>query len=108
MAARKPVLCLDLGGPAIQVSDESGIRVSAHSPEQTVTELADAMTRLAGDADLRRRICQAGHERVVQNYAWDRKVEFIDSLYQAIVGAKGGDTQVEFELPPHALDRCED
>ena len=27
MAAGKPVVCLDLGGPAMQVTDETGIRI---------------------------------------------------------------------------------
>ncbi len=100
MAARKPVVCLDLGGPAIQVSDESGIRVAARDPRQTVADLAAAMALLAGDADLRRRMGEAGHERVLGNYTWTRKVAFYDSLYQSIVGAKdrGGDFRIDLEL----------
>ncbi len=88
MAARKPVICLDLGGPALQVSDEAGIRAPARTAAESVAALAEAMTRLAGDADLRRRMGEAGHERVVRNYTWDQKVAYFDSLYQTFVGAQ--------------------
>lgn len=100
MAARMPVICLDLGGPAIQVSKEAGFRASVQDPERTIAEIADAMTRLAGDADLRRRMGEAGHQRVVQNYDWERKLKLYHSLYRKIASAKekGSDLQLDLEL----------
>jgi hypothetical protein len=38
---------LKLGGPAVQVTEETGIKVAAENPEQTVHDLAKAMIRLA-------------------------------------------------------------
>lgn len=49
MAAGRPVICLDQGGPAMQVTEETGIKVPAPSPEQAVQELATALARLAND-----------------------------------------------------------
>ncbi|MCU0527265.1 MAG: glycosyltransferase [Elainella sp. Prado103] len=43
MAAGRPILCLDLGGPGVQVTGETGIKVPAHTPEQAVKDLATAM-----------------------------------------------------------------
>src|SRR5208337_4499961 len=49
MAAGRPVVCLDLGGPALQVTEDTGIKVPATSPEQVVSDLATAFYKLASD-----------------------------------------------------------
>jgi glycosyltransferase involved in cell wall biosynthesis len=36
MACARPVICLDLGGPATQVTDDAGLRIPAVDPERTV------------------------------------------------------------------------
>ncbi len=42
MAAGRPVVCLDLGGPALQVASRTGIKVAAIEPRQTVRDLSSA------------------------------------------------------------------
>ena len=44
MAAKRPVICLALGGPAVIVSEDSGIKVAAESPNQAVKDIAAAMS----------------------------------------------------------------
>jgi glycosyltransferase involved in cell wall biosynthesis len=56
MAAARPVICLDLGGPGIIVSPESGVKVPARAPDQIVADLAAAMVSLARNPELRRRL----------------------------------------------------
>ena len=56
MAVGKPVICLDLAGASEVVTSETGIKVPAISPEQTVRDLARAMSRLAEDPELRVRM----------------------------------------------------
>jgi glycosyltransferase involved in cell wall biosynthesis len=72
MAAGRPVLCLDLGGPAVQVTSETGFKVSAHTPQQAVEDLAIAMTRLAEDSELRIQMGKAAQTRVRE--VFDREV----------------------------------
>ena len=43
MAAGRPVICLDWGGPGFQVNDETGFKIYPTSPDQVVTEMAIAM-----------------------------------------------------------------
>lgn len=56
MAAGRPVICLDLGGPALQVAEETGFKIPATTPEQVVAGMAQAMLWLARDDALRRRM----------------------------------------------------
>jgi glycosyltransferase involved in cell wall biosynthesis len=88
MAAGRPVICLNLGGPATQVTQETGIKVSASDPQETVKGLAEAMTRLAGDAELRVRLGQAGQKRVKEVYDWEVKAKIWVQLYQDVVAQK--------------------
>lgn len=89
MAAGRPVICLDLGGPSIQVTKETGIKVSAHNPDQTVKELAAAMEELLHAPVLCKQMGAAGKLRVQQYFSWEAKgrelsQEYIE-LHQEVV-----------------------
>ena len=77
MAAGCPVVCLDLGGPALQVTAECGFKVAAISPDQTIRDLAAAIEELATDADLRARLGRAARRRV-EAFSWERKLEALE------------------------------
>lgn len=87
MAAGRPVLCLDLGGPAAQVTDETGFKIAAHSPEQTVQALSKAMRELSQNPDLRKRLGEAGKKRVREHYSWQAKGQQLSLLYQKLCEA---------------------
>lgn len=85
MAAGRPVICLDLGGPAVQVTDKTGFKIKAHTPQQAVSDLASAMIQLYSDRELRNRLSQAGKQQVRQNYSWQLFGDRINRLYTTIV-----------------------
>jgi glycosyltransferase involved in cell wall biosynthesis len=84
MAAGRPVICLDLGGPAVQVTEETGFKVAAHDPEQAIAGMAAAMTRLATEPELRSRLGLAGRQRVNQEFNWATKGQFLVSVYDKL------------------------
>ncbi len=84
MAVGRPVICLDLGGPALQVTEEAGFKVPAISPEQVVNDLAETICRLAQDPALRKRMGEAGQKRVAEYFDWDRKGERISKVYEKV------------------------
>jgi len=83
MAAGRAVICLDLGGPALQVTEETGIKVPATTPEQVVRDMAGAFSRLAGDPRLRIRLGQAAQRRVEMDFDWDKKGEWMNRVYSS-------------------------
>jgi glycosyltransferase involved in cell wall biosynthesis len=85
MAAGKPVVCLDLGGPAEQVTDRTGIKVVANNPEQAVSDLALAMTLLGTNLDMRHAMGEAGRQRVREVYIWEKKGDRLDALYASVL-----------------------
>ena len=89
MAAGRPAICLDLGGPAVQVTAETGFKIPALNPEQAVAGLAQAMTSLANDPQLRSRMGLAGRQRVNQLFNWETKGQFLADVYEKILAQQG-------------------
>jgi glycosyltransferase involved in cell wall biosynthesis len=86
MAAGRPVICLDVGGPRELATDATGFRISVRNPQDAVRGIADAMSAIANDAPLRCRMGRAARERVASDYLWHNKGELLDGLYRAISG----------------------
>jgi glycosyltransferase involved in cell wall biosynthesis len=83
MAAGRPVICLDLGGPGTQVTEDVGFKIAAHSPQQCIDQIADVMRMLANDRRLLMRMALAGRAYVSQKYAWQKKALAISAFYSA-------------------------
>jgi glycosyltransferase involved in cell wall biosynthesis len=88
MTAGRPVICLDLGGPRLQVTAETGFKVTAGTLEQVLSDLVEAMLRLARDPDLRVRMGTAGRKRVGEVYSWQHKGRFLAELYREVVSVR--------------------
>lgn len=87
MQAGLPVICLDLGGPGVSVTSETGIKVATENPKQAVSDLARAIVRLANDPDLRRDMGKAGRNRVRDHYSWGTKGKVMSELYARLIQA---------------------
>ena len=95
IAAGRPVVCLDLGGPALQVVPRTGIKVAAIEPRQTVRDLSSAFARLASNPSLCSRLGKAGQQRVKQHFCWETKGEFYREISEAILQGSGAILQQE-------------
>lgn len=82
MASGRPVICLDLGGPALQVTEETGFKIPAHTPEQVVEAIAEAMLRLAADDSLPRRMGEAAQQHVWEGFIWEVREKQIHLIYE--------------------------
>ena len=82
MACARPVICLDLGGPGVQVTRETGFKVAAEDPHHAVDEMAAAMRMLVDDLETRFRMGAAGRRRVEDHFHWDLKARRIQSLFE--------------------------
>jgi glycosyltransferase involved in cell wall biosynthesis len=87
MASGKPVVCLDLAGPAFHINQECGIKIPARSPDESIELMAQALERLYRDRELRMKMGEAGRARAEQVYTWDRLGDRILKLYEEVLGA---------------------
>jgi glycosyltransferase involved in cell wall biosynthesis len=82
MAVGCPVICLDLGGPAVQVTAATGFKVAAHNPKQAIAAMAEVLTRLAREPELRFQMGKAGQQHVKEFYRWEAKADLFRQVYQ--------------------------
>jgi len=81
MAAGRPVICLDLGGPALQVTQDTGIKIPVHSAQQIVQSLSEAMVYLAMHPDICAQMGIASQQRVRDTLSWSMKAKEISNIY---------------------------
>jgi glycosyltransferase involved in cell wall biosynthesis len=82
LAAETPVVATRVGGvPDVVRDGEEGFLVASGD----TAELADRLTRLAQDPELRRRLGRSGRDRVLDRYAVDRLLEDVDRLYRELL-----------------------
>jgi glycosyltransferase involved in cell wall biosynthesis len=90
LAAGRPVVATRVGGvPDVVRDGEDGFLVEAGATD----DLADRLTQLARDPDLRERMGKQGRERVVPRYAVDRLVGDVDRLYRELLSAAAARTR---------------
>lgn len=84
MAAGKPVVATAHGGPLETIRDgETGFLV----PPGEATALAAALVRLTQQPDLRRRLGQAGRERVCRHFTFTGHVAAFEQLYGELLSS---------------------
>lgn len=67
-----PIVCLDLGGPALQVTDHTGIKIAVHDAANIVPLMTQAFATLAAHPHHAEQLGAAGRLRVRQHFTWDR------------------------------------
>jgi glycosyltransferase involved in cell wall biosynthesis len=77
-----PVVTSRIAGlPEVVEHEKTGLLVPPGDP----TALADAIIRLLEDEELRRSMGQAGRERVLQHFTWDKIVQDLVPHYEALM-----------------------
>ena len=78
----RPVVATDIGPSREILGDDTGILVAPGDAYQ----VASALTILLRDAELRRRLGEAGRQRVAAQFSLDKAVEAIHTLYSDLLG----------------------
>jgi glycosyltransferase involved in cell wall biosynthesis len=97
MAAGKPVVCMDLAGPGLHVTENCGIKITPQTPAQTAQGIADALERLYQDRELLARMGKAARHRVEEAYVLDKLGDRLLGIYGSVLGVdlQDGRTNVE-------------
>ncbi|MBL1173913.1 glycosyltransferase family 4 protein [Pantanalinema sp. GBBB05] len=85
MAMGLPVIATNWGGFTDYLNASCGILVEPSSPVDFIEGLAAAMIRLASNPELRQLMGQAGRQRVLDHFNWDRKIDHILEIYQEAI-----------------------
>ena len=84
-ACGRPVIATDVGGiPEVLVDGTTGLLI----PKGDHERLAEAIIKLASDADLMNRMGRAGYDFVSANYSWDKSLDLMTELYERLIYAR--------------------
>jgi glycosyltransferase involved in cell wall biosynthesis len=85
MAAGKAVICMDLAGPGLHVTEECGIKIPARSPQESIELMSQALERLYQDRGLCVKMGQAGRARAEKVYSWDHLGDRLKGIYEGVL-----------------------
>ena len=84
MAIGLPVICLNWAGMAMTTDDTCAIRLPVTSPEQMPKDMAKAIMTLIDNPELRKRMGEAGRQRIKTVFNWEEKGRFIETLLEEL------------------------
>lgn len=85
MSMSIPVIATKWGGPADYLDESCGILVEPKTPDLFVRDLAEAMTKLAKSPELRHALGKAGHQRILDLFDWEVKIDKMLDIYQEAI-----------------------
>ncbi len=88
MASGKPVICLDIGGPALHIQGGCGIKIVPKNLDYVINEMVNALERLYLDKELRIKMGMVGRRRAEQFYLWERLGERLQEIYHNALNIK--------------------
>jgi glycosyltransferase involved in cell wall biosynthesis len=89
LAAGRPIGCLDVGGPASQITPETGFAAPVSSPAEAVSALADFLARLDRDRALLARMSAAARVHARENFSMQVIHERMRRFYSVAISLHG-------------------
>jgi glycosyltransferase involved in cell wall biosynthesis len=103
MSRGLPVIALDSGGAAATLIDSScGFRIRPRGPEAVVEGLASALSSLAEDPELSRRMSEAAWRRARREFSWTARIMRMERLYRRVCESEGPDSNHPAAQEPSA------
>lgn len=95
MTAGLIVVCLDHGGPGVQVPDGGGMKIAINEPARVARGIAEAIRGLCADPIARRNMAAAARSHAVAELSWSaRHRRFMATLKQAGLYDDSGDSRL--------------
>jgi glycosyltransferase involved in cell wall biosynthesis len=93
MAAGRPVACLDIGGPASQITPDTGFAAPATNPAEAVAALAGFLEKIDRDRMRLAAMSVAARAHVQQHFTMRRINETMRHFYAEAVARHAGENK---------------
>jgi len=80
-----PIICLNHQGTRDLIDESNGIKVDVTTPEQVITNLANAITQLSESPEKCEELSRGAIERA-REFTWDRQGEHMANVYRRVIG----------------------
>ncbi len=82
MAAGIPVICLDVGGPSMLVTDGCGLKIPMSTPSKVIHAIHQGLRLLAADPSKRKAMGQEGRRLAYRSWNWDAVGQSLLEIYE--------------------------
>lgn len=104
MAVGKPVIATCWGGPVDYLNTSCGILVEPENYAALVAGFAEGMQKLIDSPELAKSMGEAGRERAVRDFDWQRRIDRVIGIYDALVEKQDVPRELnENRVPPAAV-----
>lgn len=86
MSRGLPLICVNTGGPKVNTTTKTAIKIEPAPMQQMVDEIAAAISNLAKDKSLREKMGQAGRRYALETFLVTEKTKKMNEFYDKIVG----------------------
>ncbi|MFT7620274.1 MAG: glycosyltransferase involved in cell wall biosynthesis [Planctomycetota bacterium] len=87
MAAGKPVVVFDHGGPGETVNKKVGIKISATSSQELEAKMSGAIRDLYQNENLREKLAHGARQHIEDNFTWTGKIDEVVAIYEELINA---------------------
>jgi glycosyltransferase involved in cell wall biosynthesis len=82
MAAGRPVICLDAGGPSLLVKEEFGFKIPVSNPKQVMEDIANALDQLIANPQKRLQMGEIARQNALGQWNWETVGERLLAYYE--------------------------
>lgn len=79
-----PVICFNGSGMRVITDENCAIRLPFTHPQQSQSDMTEAIIRLASRADLRQEMGKNAAQRIREEFCWEKKGEFMEQLFEKL------------------------
>lgn len=84
-----PVICMNLSGMQIITNKECALQIEPSNYEETEEKVQEALEKLIDNPEFCSEMGKKGRERIKTEFNWEKKGEFMESLFKEIERNKG-------------------
>lgn len=88
MSRGLPVICVNTGGPKVNTTMESAIKIEPKPMSEMIDEIADAIVHLANNKELREKMGQAARTHALDYFLISKRTDQMNKFYREILVKK--------------------
>lgn len=88
MSRQLPCIVVDTGGPKVNTTEKSAIKIQPAPMEKMINEISHAIERIAGDKELRINMGKAAREQALNTFLLENRTLKMEEYYRRIIDRK--------------------
>lgn len=90
MSRGLPVICVNTGGPKVNTTDETAIKINPAPMDIMIDKIAGAIVKIANNKELREKMGKASREYALDNFIISRRTQIMNEYYAEALERSNG------------------